>query len=331
MTSAPDPNLIAYGDFFTADSEATMTSLGGNDKTLEYHMSLLILSRDGSRRIKRVERLVFPNPLIFPNYALLPPSLTNPHADWPSLRYLAVNLSVEAGQTKVMWNAGNHRRGAPKMRGMVDYYVPYPPGRDDSDLSSVPVNQIPRCIEMREALATAAHGWDITWHSRYVYQDHLRQQVTERMIDGLLVYANEKIDELLRVHDASLISSWKTALPIVEQLVKEICDLCTGDPAIWARRMARNLDVLQFSGRLQIGDVPKIITATMPWTPGITLSQATVPADVTNVNLRREIIARWHDSNRSTVESGLLRYYDEDMQRLEERDYGYNTSHEHQL
>ena len=331
MTTVPDPNLIDYGEIITADSEVTIASLGGNDKTPESHMSLLILSRDGSRRIKRVERLVMPNPLIYPNYSLLPISLTNPHAHWASLRYLVVNYAVEDGQTKILWNAGNHRRGAPKMREMVDLYAPYPPGRDDSELSSVPVNQIPRCIEMREALATAAHGWDITWHSRYVYQDHLRQQVTERMIDGLLVYANEKIDELLRVHDASLISSWKTALPIVEQLVKEICDLCTGDPAIWARRMARNLDVLQFSGRLQIGDVPKIITTTMPWTPGTSLAQATVPADVTNVNLRREIIARWHDSNRSTVESDLLRYYDEDMQRLEERNYGYDTSHEHQL
>ena len=81
-------------------------------------------------------------------------------------------------------------------------------------------------------------------------------------------------------------------------------------PYVWARALARNIDLDAFRLRLDQGEIPALNLTTKPWQPGATVSALTVPPN-TDVNAKKELVARWHDSNQTIVENDLLRWYDE--------------------
>ena len=216
----------------------------------------------------------------------------------------------------------------PMDRDMVGMYVPYGTANQTTRLSDYPVNPYERCQELREEIAAIAHGWDWTWHGRYVFSDHLRQQVTGRLVDGLLAESETKIAAYLAATtDPENDTTWETRLATLEAEVKIVCDICTGDPAIWARRIARNVDLHAFRARLDAGEVPKPDTTTTPWTPGAAVRKLIIPSTVKITSERIELAARWHDANRAIVESTVLGYYD--LQLPVELEYGYDIGHEH--
>ena len=116
-----------------------------------------------------------------------------------------------------------------------------------------PVNPIPATSKIRDALSGIAAGWDVVWHSRYIFSDHLRQQVTGRLVDGLLANIERNIQTLLT--DARPVENtyWKAKLPPLEAAAATICGLCTGDPYVWGRALARNIDLHAFRVRLDQG------------------------------------------------------------------------------
>ena len=173
-----------------------------------------------------------------------------------------------------------------------------------------PVNAIPVTSKVRDAVSTIAAGWDVVWHSRYVFSDHLRQQVTSRVVDGLLADIERDIQALLTNSRPAENDYWKAKLPPIEAAAKAVCGICTGDPFLWARTLARNIDLDAFRLRLDQGEVPALDLTTKPWQPGATVASVTHPPN-TDVNAKKELAARWHDSNRVTVENDLLRWYDE--------------------
>ena len=318
----PDPIVpvtVTYGDEIVANSVSD-----AND-----HATLLVVSRDGSRRAVRAEIVNVFNLVIHPQLANRPLTSTNPHQEWAGIILVALALPIEAGQKVLLWNGGAHHKDVPKGRAMVGLYVPHGKSVVMTELSVAPINPIPRCMELREQIATIAHGWDSAWHGRYVFGNHLRQQVVSRIIDGMLSNAEAKIAALLVSATPAVNDDWKAALALVETEVKALCDLCAGDPALWARRLARNIDVESFRARLALGEVPKPVTSTTPWTPGAPVTKLIIPSTITNINERYELAARWHDDNRRAVENVALRYYDEDMQAVPEKTYGYDSSHEH--
>ena len=318
--TTPDPNLIDYGGEITATSEATVISLGFDPvRDGAAHITTLFMSRNGSRRIVRAEAME-----VSEASSTKPLSLTSPYQRWEGLRGVALHLA-QPGQTPILWNAARHRRNAPKMRGMVGLYVPYGAATISSELSTTPVNPLLRCIELKETLATIAHGWDQGWMGRYMFSNHLRQQVTGRIVDGLLAYAWARIEYFIVGYNPA---SWETDILPIEQDVKLVCDTCEGDASLRSRQVARNLDLLAFQLRLNLGEVPKPLTTSVPWQPGIAIAKANL-VGIDNINTRNEVSARWHDRNRQIVEDTILRYYDVNMQAEPEVTYGYATDHDH--
>ena len=323
-------NLITFGDELIATSEITWAGLHRDYKDNFVVVTLVLVSRDGSRRIMRALEGSIIDPVEEPDFATNPINAHYPHQRWEGIQYLAINFPRQAGQKLLLWNRPIRLNRLPKDRDMVGMYVPYGVSNQFTPLSSYPVNPYGRCRELREEIAGIAHGWDWTWHGQYVFSDHLRQQVTSQLVDGLLAYAEGQIaDYLAATTDPENDTTWKTRLTVLEAEVKVVCDICLGDPAIWARRIARNADLHAFRARLNAGEIPKPITTTNPWTPGTAVRKLAIPSTVTITSQRRELAARWHDANRAIVENTVLRYYDEDMQLPVEREYGYDIGHEH--
>ena len=319
-----DPNLIHYGDTITATSEVTITSLGRDiTKDYEAYITVVFMSRDGSRRIVRAEAMEVVNANLATSFATRP--LTFDYVQrWEGVRNTALHLA-QPGQTPILWNGARHRRTAPKMREMVGLYVPYGAATKTSELSTTPVNPLLRCGELKETLAITAHGWDQGWMGRYMFSNHLRQQVTGRVVDGLLAYAWARINYFINGYNRL---TFATDILLIERDVKLVCDICEGDTSLRSRQVARNLDLLAFQLRLNLGEVPKPITTSIPWQPGAPVAKANLDG-ITNVNERNEVSARWHDRNRQLVEDNILRYYDVDMQVAPEETYGYTTDHIH--
>ena len=323
--TTPDPNLIDYGDEITATSEATITSLGFNlVRDGAAHITTLFMSRDGSRRIVRAEAMQATNLTHSPNSATRPLSLTSPYQRWEGLRGVALHLA-QPGQTPILWHDASHSRTAPKMREMVGLYVPYGAVTRTTDLSVTPVNPLERCAELKETLATIANGWDQGWMGRYMFSNHLRQQVTGRIVDGLLAFAWARLEYFILGYNPL---TFETDILPIEEDVKVVCDICEGDPSLRSRQVARNLDLLAFQLKLNLGEVPKPVTTSIPWQPGTPIVKANL-VGIDNINTRNEVSARWHDRNRQVVEDTILRYYDVNMQAEPEVTYGYTTDHDH--
>ena len=321
-------NLITFGDEIVATSEITWAGLHKVENRNSVPATLVHVSRDGSRRVVRTLEIHIVDTLKLPEYATSPISTHFPNQRWEGIRYLAANLSRQSGQKLLLWNQPARGGRLPKDRAMVGMYVPYGTANQTTRLSDDPVNPYERCQELREEIAAIAHGWDWTWHGRYVFSDHLRQQVTGRLVDGLLAESETKIAAYLAATtDPENDTTWETRLATLEAEVKIVCDICTGDPAIWARRIARNVDLHAFRARLDAGEVPKPDTTTTPWTPGTAVRKLIIPSTVKITSERIELAARWHDANRAIVESTILGYYD--LTLPVELEYGYEIGHEH--
>ena len=321
-------NLITFGDEIVATSEITWAGLHKVEGASQVPATLVHVSRNGSRRIVRTLEIHIVDTIKHPDYATNPFSTHYPNQRWEGIRYLAANLSRQPGQKLLLWNQPFPPSRLPKDLDMVGMYVPYGVANQTTRLSDYPVNPYERCQELRDEIAAIAHGWDWTWHGRYVFSDHLRQQVTGRLVDGLLAESESKIAAYLAATtDPENDTTWETRLATLEAEVKVVCDICTGDPAIWARRIARNVDLHAFRARLDAGEIPKPDTTTTPWTPGAAVRKLAIPSTVKITSERIELAARWHDANRAIVESTILGHYD--LTLPVELEYGYEIGHEH--
>ena len=327
MTEARTVPPITYGDPITEGSIATFASLGGVPATQWIDMSPLVLSRDGSRRIIRVgPKLSFINTTLYPAFAIRPLSSTGGAQRWEGCRLAALATPREPGQELVLWNRGNHRIAAPKGRYMVGLYAPYR-GVQNTELSRTPVNHIPGVRAVRAELAEISAGWDVFWHSRFVFQNHLRQQVVSRLVDGILEYGWAEMARVSAAARPVQSLTWETAVAVSAELVHMAVGPLTGDPALWARRLARNIDVDAFRIRLDKGEVPGVDTMATPWGPTAATLISTTPTG--DVNEKKAAVAEWHEAHQRNTEDVILKYHDSELQLPFEEHDGYNDEHDH--
>ena len=313
---------IGFGDEIVADSTTTLALMGLGPLDPSRNAAICILSRDGSRRIVRVIETIIVNTARYPVYLTFPLHTAGGPQRWEGVRYHAMQTPIVEGQKRVLWNY--HERRLHEGRKMVGLYCPYT-GTATSELSADPINGHGHATRIRSELAEVANGWDRIWHSRYIFSDHVRQQVTSRLIDGMLSLVDAAA---LKMAPSS---NWRALLPAVEALHAKVRAICIGDPEIWSRELARKIDGPAFMTRLQAGELPDVNMATTPWSPGLKIAEASIPKGST-VNATREIAARWHDAQREVVESSLLPYYDTFVSRPEEQIWGYAAdTHEHEL
>ena len=321
---------ISYGSAITTDSVATLESLGRPPSTRWQSLALLIVSRDGSRRILNVGKAVLANTILLPAY-VTKPLHSRPVDDfqrWEGCRLVALAMPRETGQQVVLWNQGDHSRVAAEGKQMVGLYVPYT-GSPTALLSKEPVNHIPLMHTLRSELSSIAAGWDIFWHSRFVFANHVRQQVVSRLVDGILAYGWAEIAKVEAAARPSASPAWKMETAITADIVRMAVGPITGDPALWARRMARNIDVEAFRLRLALGEIPGVDTRATPWGPTAeTLIRTTPTGDVNEKNVA---ITEWHEAHQVHVEGEILPYHDDELQRPVERSFGYEDEHEHEL
>ena len=326
----PTTPPISYGDAITTDSVATLESLGKLPATKYQSLALLVVSRDGSRRILNVGKATLPNLTFFPAYATKPLH-SNPLGDfqrWAGCRLVALAMPRETGQQVLLWNQGDHSRVAPEGKQMVGLYVPYT-GTPTALLSKKPVNHIPLIHTLRSELSSIAAGWDIFWHSRFVFANHVRQQVVSRLVDGILAYGWAEIAKVEAAARPGVNPAWKMETALTADIVRMAVGPITGDPALWARRMARNIDVEAFRLRLAKGEIPGVDTRAMPWGPTAETLISTTPTG--DVNEKNVAIVEWHEANQVNTEGKILPYHDDELQRPVEQSFGYAYEHEHDL
>ena len=309
---------------------ATFESLGGNPSTKWQPLAFLIVSRDGSRRVLNVGKGVLVNTVLLPGYATKPLH-SNPVGGfqrWEGCRLVALSMPRETGQQVLLWNQGIFSKTAPDGKKMVGFYVPYT-GTPTSALSAEPVNHIPLMHTLRSELSSIAAGWDIFWHSRFVFANHVRQQVVSRLVDGMLAYGWAEIAKVEAAARPGVNPAWKMETALTADLVRMAVGPITGDPALWARRMARNIDVEAFRLRLALGEIPGIDTLATPWGPTAQTLISTTPTG--DVNEKNAAITEWHEANQVNTESFILPYHDDELQRPVEESFGYDYEHEHEL
>ena len=302
------PAPISWGDEIKPDSVWDWTHLGYSPVTTHTGFELVRLSRDGSRRIVRATYAGIPAPGHWPSHSVV----KDPDESfqlWEGIKIHAEWIKDDPAETVLMIQvpvgAGKINRG--DMPGLF-----MPNGVIGAQTRPVPdpVNPIPATSELRDALSGIAAGWDVVWHSRYIFSNHLRQQVTGRLVDGLLASIERDIKTLLTNARPTENTYWKAKLPALEAATKVLCGVCTGDPYVWARALARNIDLDAFRLRLDQGQVPAVDMTSKPWQPGTTVVSITFPPNQ-DVNAKKELVARWHDTNRGAVENDLLRWHDE--------------------
>ena len=307
MTETLKP--ISWGDEITPDSVWSFEHLGFAPNVRWADIVLVVLSRDGSRRIVHVPQLGVSNPLIRPNDLHDGHNPVSTLQGWIGVRAHAEWVKTDPGQITLLMDFPSGE-GHTQYHSLPGRYLPYGPIGAQTRTLVDPVNAIPAMSKVRDAVSAIAAGWDVVWHSRYVFSDHLRQQVTSRVVDGLLANIERDIQALLTNSRPAENSYWKAKLPPIEAAAKAVCGICTGDPFLWARTLARNIDLHAFRLRLDQGEVPALDLTAKPWKPGATVAAVTFPPN-TDVNAKKELAARWHDTNRATVENDLLRWYDE--------------------
>ena len=326
----PTTPPISYGDAITTDSVATMESLGKIPVTTFQSLGLLVVSRDGSRRILNVGKTTLVNTTLLPVYATKPLH-SNPLGGfqrWAGCLLVALAMPREAGQQVLLWNQGDHSRAVPSGKQMVGLYVPYT-GTPTALLSAEPVNHIPLIHTLRSELASIAAGWDIFWHSRFVFANHVRQQVVSRLVDGLLTYGWAEIAKVEAAARPGVSPAWKMETTLTADIVRMAVGPITGDPGLWARRMARNIDVEAFRLRLAKGEIPGVDTRAMPWGPTAETLISTTPTG--DVNEKNVAIVEWHEAHQVNTESEILPYHDDELQRPVEKSFGFEYEHEHDL
>ena len=306
MADAQTP--ISWGDEIKPDSGWSWSHLGYNPSKPYATIMLMILSRDGSRRIVRATAPAVARASHHPDDAVIS-TPDNTFQNWEGTKLHAEWLKDDPAQTVLMLQVAKGE-GVVRREHMPGMFMPNGVIAAQTRPVPDPVNPIPGTSKIRDAVSTIAAGWDVVWHSRYVFSDHLRQQVTGRMVDGLLANIERNIKTLLTNARPTENTYWKAKLTPIEVAAKAVCGLCTGDPYVWARTLARNIDLDAFRLRLDQGEIPAVNMATKPWQPGTTVAAFKVPPN-TDVNAKKELVARWHDTNKATVENDLLRWYDE--------------------
>ena len=306
MVNTPAP--ISWGDEIRPDSVWDWAHLGYSPVTTHASFELVRLSRDGSRRIVRATYAGIPAAGHWPSHSVVS-TPDDSFQLWEGLKIHAEWVKADPAETVLMLQLpmGEGRIDRGKMPGMF-----MPNGVIGGQTRPVPdpVNPIPATSKLRDSLSSIAAGWDVVWHSRYIFSDHLRQQVTGRLVDGLLASIERDIQTFLTTARPTETALWKLKIPPLEAAVKAVCGFCTGDPYVWARALARNIDVEAFRLRLDQGQIPAVNLTTKPWQPATTVASITFPPN-TDVNAKKEHVARWHDTNQATVENDLLRWYDE--------------------
>ena len=300
---------ISWGDEIKPDSVWSFEHLGFAPNVRWADITLVTISRDGSRRIVHANTVGVSNPLIRPNDVHDGSSLQLQLQGWTGIKLQTEWTKTDPGQTVFLLGLPRGAGRLPPTR-MAGRYLPYSPIGEQTRSMYTPVNPIPVTSKVRDDISTIAAGWDVVWHSRYVFSDHLRQQVSSRVVDGLLADIERDIQAILTNSRPAENDYWKAKLPPIEVAAKAVCGICTGDPFLWARTLARNIDLHAFRLRLDQGEVPALDLTAKPWKPGANVASVTFPPN-TDVNAKKELAARWHDTNRATVENDLLRWYDE--------------------
>ena len=189
------PTLINWGDEIKPDLAWDWTHLGFSPVDTYWGMALIILSRDGSRRIIRGLYAAVPNKVNYPDDAILKDP-SDDFQSWKGIKRHAEWVKDVPTQTVLMLQPpiGPGTVGLHQMPGR---YMPN--GVIGAQTRPVldPVNPIPATSKIRDALSGIAAGWDVVWHSRYIFSNHLRQQVTGRLVDGLLANIERDIQALL--------------------------------------------------------------------------------------------------------------------------------------
>ena len=304
-------SLINWGDEVRPDSVWSFAHLGFSPIIKFAYAVFITLSRDGSRRVMHSSVVGVINPDIAPNevHDESNPALT--YQGWAGMRLHAEYIKTDPGQITLMIGlpAGAGKTAAHLFPGK---YMSHGVIGAQTRPVLEPVNPIPATSKLRDNISIVAAGWDVVWHSRYVFSDHLRQQVTSRIVDGLLANIERDIKKLLLNARPAENTYWKAKLTPIEAAAKSLCGVCAGDPFLWARVLARNIDLDAFRLRLDQGQVPAINMTTKPWQPGDTVAAITYPEN-TDVNAKKELAARWHDTNRAVVENDLIRWHDEEL------------------
>ena len=310
MTLVVNPNasdVITWGDEILPLSVVTHKSLGGDVGTGAYSGAVFIISADGTRRIVDEHHYAIMNILLYPTF--LTEDITRPgdaHR-WEVIRERALKLLKNPGEKAILWPRAAYYSGEPENQH-TGQYLPYAVSASHTPVSATPTNYITSYRNLKEVLVTIAHGWDRDWRSRFVWHDHLRQQVTGKMVDGMLAHAYKNV----LAYGAATVPGavgWEASIAPSEKIVKNVCDVCYGDSQVWGRRFARNMDLTAFNVRLLKGEIPKINTSTTPWSPGTTITKV-VLLDTLDINQKRIKAAEWHGQNWQYVENNLLPYYD---------------------
>ena len=325
----PTPTTISYGSEVTENSVATLVSLGGNPSTRYQPLAFVVVSRDGSRRILNVGTSTLANLLLYPAFATKPLISISGGAfqRWEGCRLVALSMPHETGQQVLLWHQGPQRKSYLDVKLLPGLYVPYT-GSPTAVLSKIPVNHIPLMHELRSELASIAAGWDIFWHSRFVFANHVRQQVVSRLVDGLLTYGWAEIAKVEAAANPGVSPAWKMETALTADLVRMAVGPITGDPGLWARRMARNIDVEAFRLRLALGEIPGVDTRATPWGPTAETLISTTPTG--DVNEKNAAITAWHEAHQVKTEGEILPYHDDELQRPVEQSFGYEDMHEHE-
>ena len=300
---------ISWGDEIRPDSVWSFEHLGYSPIVGYAVVTLLVLSRDGSRRIMRSPEAGVSNPAVRPTDVHDESTPEDYFQGWAGIKLFAELQKTDPGQ-KIMLLQHPAGEGHTPRRNLPGLYFPYGVIAAQTRMVSEPVNPIGGARRVRDAISPIAAGWDVVWHSRYVFQDHLRQQVTGRLVDGLLANIERDLQALLTNSRPAENSAWKAKLAAIEAEAQAVCGVCTGDPYVWARTLARNIAIDAFRLRFDQGEVPALNLAAKPWQPGASVAALTYPPN-TDVNAKKELAARWHDSNQKLVEDHLLRWYDE--------------------
>ena len=333
----PIPTPISYGSEITTDSVATDSVARRTPQHLRWQsLALLIVSRDGSRRILnvgqgRARQYHSVASLRDETAALKPTWRLSALGGLPSRR--AVHAARDWSASTPLESGRTYSRAAPEGKRMVGLYVPYYAAatavdrRQDSQ--SEPVNHIPLIHTLRSELSSIAAGWDIFWHSRFVFANHVRQQVVSRLVDGILAYGWAEIAKVEAAARPGVNPAWKMETVLTADVVRMAVGPITGDPALWARRMARNIDVEAFRLRLAKGEIPGVDTRAMPWGPTAETLISTTPTG--DVNEKNVAIVEWHEANQVNTEGKILPYHDDELQRPVEQSFGFEYEHEHDL
>ena len=310
LTVNPNPNandVITWGDEILPTSMVTHESLGGDVGTHAYSGFLLVISADGTRRVVAEKVHGIFNILLYPYFLTEPADRGGQAHRWEIIRGRAISLLEHPDEKVILWHFTQHSPSEPGTPH-IGKYLPYTVSVNKTHLSATPTNHITSCNNLKEILTTIAHGWDRDWRSRFVWHDHLRQQVTGKMVDGMLAHAYKSVLD----YEAATVpgaTGWEVSIKPIEKIVKNVCDVCYGDSQVWGRRFARNMDLAAFNVKLLKGEIPKINTETTPWSPGDTITKIVLP-DTLDENQKRTKAAEWHGQNWLYVEDNLLPYYD---------------------